>query len=83
LSLDTRGLEKDLSTPSFSSRLSISAARNSSRSLRLGVAVVGVQDQWLAAAFADPLPQAGSAHQIRCNAESSPSATSQATILLL
>ena len=32
-----------------------------------GVAVVGVQDQWLAAAFADPLPQAGSAHQIRCN----------------
>ena len=31
------------------------------------VAVIGMQDQRLLAAFADPLAQAGSAHQIGCN----------------
>jgi len=36
LSLETRGREKDLRTPSSSKRLSSVAARNSSRSLRLG-----------------------------------------------
>ncbi len=33
-----------------------------------GVAVIGMEDQWLAPAFADPLSQAGPAHQICCNA---------------
>ena len=55
LSLLTRGLENDLSTPSSSRRLSSVAARNSARSLRLGVAVVGVQNQRLLTALADPL----------------------------
>ena len=47
----TLGLEKDRSTPSSSSLDSSVAARNSSRSLRLGIAVVGMQDQWLLVAL--------------------------------
>jgi hypothetical protein len=62
LSLLTLGLEKDRSTPSSSSRLSSVAERNSSRSLRLGIAVIGVEDQRLLAALADPLAQASPAH---------------------
>ena len=31
------------------------------------VAVIGMQDQWLAPPLADPLSQAGSAYQIRCD----------------
>ena len=62
----TRGLEKDLSTPSSSSRLFIVRARNSSRSLRLSVAVIGMQHQRLLPTLADSLSQAGPAHQIRC-----------------
>jgi hypothetical protein len=43
LSFDTLGLDNDRSTPSSSRRDSSVAARNSSRSLRLGVAVIGVE----------------------------------------
>tara|TARA_B100000674_G_scaffold191664_2_gene156123 strand:+ start:14023 stop:14463 length:441 start_codon:yes stop_codon:yes gene_type:complete len=32
-----------------------------------GVAVIGMENQWLAPALADPLSQAASAHQIRCD----------------
>ena len=75
LSFETLGLEKDLSTPSSSNRLSSVAARNSSRILRLGNAVIGVQKQRLLTALAVggafcaavPLTQAGSALEIRCN----------------
>jgi len=67
LSFDTRGLEKDLSTPSSSSRLSSVAPRNSSRSLRLGIAVIGMEDQQQLAIPADSLSQASPAHQIGCN----------------
>jgi hypothetical protein len=64
LSLLTLGLEKDLSTPSSSSRLSRVAARNSSRSLRLGIAIVGMEDQRLGSALANPLPHAGAAPDV-------------------
>ena len=43
------------------------ATRNSSRSLRLGVAVVGVEDQQLLPCFADALSEASPALQIRCD----------------
>ena len=62
LSLLTLGLVKDRSTPSSSSRLSSVAERNYARSLRLGIAVIGVEDQRLLAALADPLAQASPAH---------------------
>jgi hypothetical protein len=51
LSLLTLGLEKDLGTPISSSRFSMVAARNSAQRLRLGVAVVGMQDQGLGAQY--------------------------------
>ena len=67
------GREKDLSTPISSLRDSNVAPRNSSRSLRLGIAVVGVQDQgWLVALAAAKgagaavaLLEASPLHQIR------------------
>ena len=40
-------MEKDLSTPISSSRDSSVAPCNSSRSLRLGIAGIGMEDQWL------------------------------------
>lgn len=43
------------------------AARNASSSLRLGVAVIGVEDQRQSPAFADSLRQAGPTHQIGCD----------------
>jgi hypothetical protein len=73
LSLLTLGLEKDLSTPSSSSRLSSVAARNRfAEAIGYGVAVIGMEDQWLAAALAVgeafcaavQLPQAGAAEEI-------------------
>ena len=45
--VQTFGLENDLSSPSSSRRLCSVAAQNSSRSLRLDVALIGVQDQRL------------------------------------
>jgi hypothetical protein len=51
----------------FSSRLCSVAAHNSSRSLRLGNAVVGVEDQLLLTAPTDSLAQARPAHPIGCN----------------
>jgi hypothetical protein len=73
LSLLTLGLGKDLSSPSSSSRLSSVAARNRfAEAIGYGVAVIGMEDQWLAAALAVgeafcaavPLPQAGPADEI-------------------
>ena len=69
----TFGLGKDLSSPSSSSRLSSVAARNRfAEAIGYGVAVIGMEDQWLAAALAVgeafwaavPLPQAGAAEEI-------------------
>jgi hypothetical protein len=67
VSLDTRGTENDLRTPNSSRRLSMVAALNSSRNLRLGVAVIGMEDQRLLASFTDPLTQAGPTLQIGCD----------------
>jgi hypothetical protein len=67
LSLLTRGRENARSTPSSSNRSFSVAARNSARSFRLGVAVIGMQDQWLLTALADALADAGPAHQIGCD----------------
>ena len=75
VSLETLGLEKDLSTPISSSRDSSVAPRNSARSLRLGIAVVGVEDQGRLLALATAkatgavvaLLEAGSLDKIRCD----------------
>jgi len=72
LSLLTLGLEKDRSTPSSSSLDSSVAPRNSSRSLRLGDAVVGEEDQRRLSALVGAkalgpttaLSQAGPLHQL-------------------
>jgi hypothetical protein len=58
LSFDTRGLEKDLRTPSSSSQF-FQLGRTP------GVAVVGVQNEWLLTALADLLADAGPCGQIR------------------
>ena len=55
MSFETLSLEKNLSTPSYSSRLSSVTALNSSRSLLIVVAVIVMEDQRVAAAFADLL----------------------------
>lgn len=59
LSLDTPGLEKDLSRLSSSSHLSRVAVR--------GVPVVCMEDQRPLPCFVDPLSDASPTHQIRCN----------------
>ncbi len=63
----TRDRKNDLSTPSSSNRLSSVAARNSSRSLWIRVAVIRVEDQRLLPAFTDPLSQASPAHKFCCD----------------
>ena len=52
---------------SCSSRLSTVPARNSSRSLRLGAAVLGIEDQWLLAALSYPLFQEGHNQKTPCD----------------
>ncbi len=67
MSFDNLGRENDRRTPSSSNLASSVAALNPSRNLPLGVAVVGIQDQWLLTSLADPLADAGPAHQIGCD----------------
>ncbi len=67
MSLLAQGRENDLRTSCYSRWLSSVPARNSSRSLRLGVAVVGVQNEWLLKVLADAHADSGPAHLIGCD----------------